>query len=266
MTNVYLCNRNFYYISVIIFNKLVEDDQVDDFTRVDFQNTKIPKMVRNRNIKVFMTAIIVFIFGVILLSSVIPDLNWFGIIISLAIIACALYGFYLVYSRTTNIYNYPAIKKFLAAKDSDSIIKLFINEMNSPATEFGFGFLTRGRITENFVIFESFYRFWWIHFTEIVWVYPKQTKKSVNLIPMGTTHGAVIYLSDGKKIELEFNSNDILMFSPSGHSESVDFLMAIKKIAPFAVYGYSIEIQSLWNHDRKKFIAEVQNRMLKLYA
>ena len=56
------------------------------------------------------------------------------------------------------------------------------------------------------------------------------------------------------------------MFSPSGHREAIDFIMAMKNIAPFAVYGYSIETQSKWNHDRKKFIAEVQERMLKLYA
>ncbi len=239
---------------------------MDDFTRFDFRGTKIPKMVRNRNIKVLLTAIAIFLVGAILFTAVIPKANWFGIMVSLAIITCAVYGFYLFYSRTTSIYNYPAIKKFLSAKDSDSLIKLFINEMNGPAIEFGFGFLTHGRITENFVIFESFYRFWWIHFTEIVWVYPKQTKNSVNLIPTGTTHGAVIYLTDGRKIELEFNNNDLLFFSPTGRREATDFIMALKKIAPFAVYGYSIEMQWKWDRDSKKFISEVQERMLKMYA
>lgn len=147
---------------------------MDDLSRMDLHDTKIGKIIKNRNIKVILTSIIVFVIGVFLIVPAINTFNYFQIFICLVLIGSACYGVYLFYIRTTDLYNHPDIQKFLSFKNSDHYIKLFENEISGTLTSYN-GFIDTNHLTHSFVIIDSFYRFRWIYFTEIMWVYRKNT-------------------------------------------------------------------------------------------
>ncbi len=85
---------------------------VYDSTGLYIKNSKISKIVRNRNMKLFLTTLIVALFSVpIIINSInYHRIDWVGILIALFLLGCAFYGFYLIYSRTVNIFNYRALQ------------------------------------------------------------------------------------------------------------------------------------------------------------
>lgn len=92
-------------------------------------------------------------------------------------------------------------------------------------------------------------------YTDLIWIYKKQTKHSVNFIPTGTTYEVVIHLRDGSET------------TQSAGAEAVDQALAtLAQNCPWIVAGYSEELRKLWSKSPNEFIAQVDARRAEFAA
>ena len=90
------------------------------------------------------------------------------------------------------------------------------------------------------------------HVEDIVWMYKKVTKHSVNFIPTGKTYEVVIHTNQGKSVTLQ----GALM-----REKNVDFIMErIFQRVPWIIAGYDDELVGAWNADSGAFIQAVKER------
>jgi len=86
-------------------------------------------------------------------------------------------------------------------------------------------------------------------YTELIWIYKKQTKHSVNFIPTGTTYEVIMNLRDGREKTM------------SGAAKVVEHILHTLAVGcPWIVAGYSKELDATWTRKRKDFIADVDAR------
>lgn len=85
---------------------------------------------------------------------------------------------------------------------------------------------------------------------DIVWVYKKTTKHSVNFIPTGKTHEVVLNNKQGKTISL------------SGLSEQKtdSIIETIYRRIPWVIAGYDDGLMGLWNADTNEFVKATADR------
>lgn len=92
-------------------------------------------------------------------------------------------------------------------------------------------------------------------YTDLVWIYKKQTKHSVNFIPTGTTYEVVIHLRNGNET------------TQSGDAVAVDqVLTTLADNCPWIVAGYTEELSKLWSKSQAEFIAQVDARRAQFEA
>jgi hypothetical protein len=83
----------------------------------------------------------------------------------------------------------------------------------------------------------------------LVWAYKKAVKRRIYIfIPAGTTYAAELYFSDGQA-------------EVAGKQKIVDELLALaSERAPWAVKGYSDDLEKFYKSSRAGFVAEVMKR------
>lgn len=107
-------------------------------------------------------------------------------------------------------------------------------------------------VTDRFLITKTFFNFDVLRFEDLLWAYKKVTKHSVNFIPTGKTFSAVLVCYGGA---VELNGND----------QKTDELLGVAAAkAPWAIFGYSKEIEELFNKQTAGFCAAVEERRQKL--
>jgi hypothetical protein len=90
------------------------------------------------------------------------------------------------------------------------------------------------------------------HVEEIVWMYKKVTKHSVNFIPTGKTYEVVLYNSQGKTITL---SGSFM------REKKVDFILdSIYQRVPWIITGYDNDLVKTWNSNSAAFVQAVRER------
>jgi len=93
-----------------------------------------------------------------------------------------------------------------------------------------------------------------IHVYDLVWIYKKLTKHSVNFIPTGTTMAGVICTRYGQALEV---SSGVL-------TESL--LQQLFERAPWVIAGYSAELAGIWKRDAAGLVAAVDQRREQILA
>jgi len=90
---------------------------------------------------------------------------------------------------------------------------------------------------------------------EIVWVYKKRTRHSVNFIPTGTSYGLAVRDSRGKLLEI------------SAPEQNVDaYLVSMAQQTPWVVFGYDRKIEKLYKKPRSAFVGAVLERKTSMQA
>jgi len=104
------------------------------------------------------------------------------------------------------------------------------------------------RVADKFVFVGGFFTFNVFRFWDLLWVYKKVIRHSVNLIPTGKTYEAVLMFYGGaanvggKEAKVE----EILQYSAQR--------------APWAAFGFSDEVQKLFTKQTADFCAAIENR------
>ncbi len=145
------------------------------------------------------------------------------------IIGLALYGFYLVLTRSLDIFRHPDVKKFLSFKDPRHYIELFEREaIDGSRKKFKDGFLTR-----NFLVSETFYRFRWASATEITAAYIERSRvyyRGKITMPFIGVNTVIVHLDKGTTLHINCDTK--------GEAESL--LKMLADIAPSARFGSAI--------------------------
>ena len=86
-------------------------------------------------------------------------------------------------------------------------------------------------------------------YSELIWIYKKQTSRSVNFVSAGTTYEVVLHLRSRWQTSM------------AGPASTVDHaLHMLADRCPWIVVGYSPELEAQWTKSASDFIAEVDAR------
>jgi hypothetical protein len=107
-------------------------------------------------------------------------------------------------------------------------------------------------LTDKFVIVKRLFSFNVFRFQDLLWAYKKVTQRRVNFIPAGKTYAAILTFYGGNTTftENEQRVNEVLAFA--------------SKQAPWAIVGYSKEVDQLFRKKQKEFCAAVEARRQEL--
>ena len=94
-----------------------------------------------------------------------------------------------------------------------------------------------------------------MEYTDLMWIYKKQTRHSVNFIPTGSTYEVIIHTRDGKERNMSASCKVV---------EQV--LRTLAQGCPWIVAGYSEQLRNLWTRSTGDFIAEVDARRMAYEA
>lgn len=103
-------------------------------------------------------------------------------------------------------------------------------------------------LSDQFLIQSTFFGFELLRVSDLLWGYKKVTKHSVNFIPTGKTYEAVLVCYGGAA-------------SFQGKEKQVDQILGFAAgRAPWAIFGYSAELQQAFDKDGPAFAAAVEDR------
>jgi len=110
------------------------------------------------------------------------------------------------------------------------------------------------RITEKYVINKGLFTCNVFRFQDLLWAYKRVTQHRVNFIPTGKSYNAVMVFYGG--------SADV-----SGSQKNVDELLQKSAVkAPWAIYGFSKDLEGHFKKNTAEFCAAVEGRRRDLQA
>jgi hypothetical protein len=104
------------------------------------------------------------------------------------------------------------------------------------------------RLGNKYLMRSTFFSFNVLRFQDVLWGYKKVTKHSVNFIPTGKTYEAIVACYGGTAT------------IPGKEKQVHELLTFVQQRAPWAMYGYSDELASLFNKRRQDFARSVEQR------
>ncbi|HUW97341.1 MAG TPA: hypothetical protein VMV40_00670 [Acidiferrobacter sp.] len=163
-----------------------------------------------------------------------------------ALLAETVFGFFAWRSwrRLTGRVEHPAVTRARAWGDLALTSANVERELGSAVTAKSRGWI----LTPDYVVKLKLFSFDLFRMENLVWAYKRVTKRSINFIPTGKGYTADLTFSDGA-VAIE------------GRRKRVDEWLALAaKRAPWAVSGYSDEINTLYRKSKEEFVAHVMNR------
>jgi uncharacterized protein DUF6709 len=140
--------------------------------------------------------------------------------------------------------SHPLVARALAWGDPLGVAVAAEREARSPRFKGKNGWL----VTDQFLILSSFFTFDLLRLGDLIWAHKKVTKHSVNFIPTGKTYDALLYCYGGTA-------------TISGAEDTVDQVLGFAaQRAPWAVFGFTEELATLFKKDQRRFCAAVEQR------
>ena len=104
------------------------------------------------------------------------------------------------------------------------------------------------RVTDKYLVQSAFFAFDLLRLSDLLWAYKRVTKHSVNFIPTGKTYSCILACYGGAA-------------EVTGKEKNVDALLAfVAERAPWAVFGYTDELNKVFKHRTAEFCAAVEQR------
>jgi hypothetical protein len=169
--------------------------------------------------------------------------GYFGLGIGIPAAAIAAWNLLRVGKRWGKPESHP-IAKGLASAGEASMVAATIEQELPTSHKVG-----KTTITRNWLLQPTSYGLKTLQLGDLVWFYQKVTSHSTNGIPTGKTYSTVMYDRSGRNFEIK------------GKEQQVGEIMTILyDKAPWAVTGYSDELQKMWQKQRQDLIAAVDAR------
>jgi hypothetical protein len=185
------------------------------------------------------------VFYPLLLDTNYRESGWAGFF--WALLVEALFGFFAFRSwrRLSGQVEHPAITRAKAWGDIAVTSAEVERELETAVKSKGGGWT----LTQNYAVKNARLSFDLFRLENLVWAYKKAIKRRVYyFIPAGTTYAAELSFSDGQA--------EIV-----GKQKKVDELLALaSERAPWAVKGFSADLEKFYKSSRAGFVAEVMKR------
>lgn len=184
------------------------------------------------------------------LDAVDSSRDWvLGLFFQIAILLVALFGLF-VWLRRRNPSNHPVMKALGRYGDPAQVLEQIQSDEMLGTEQIGNLSLSR-----RWLSFSSGGTFHAARLADVVWVYKMVTQHRTNGIPTGKTYALHVWDRSGHQVALP------------GKEPMVDSMIeAIFQRTPWAIGGYTDEIQKLWAKDRPQFLAAVEERKARLNA
>jgi hypothetical protein len=139
--------------------------------------------------------------------------------------------------------SHPVVKRAVSWGDPVGTAAEARRESGSPRHKGG-GWL----VTDKYLIQSTFFTFDLLRLSDLLWAYKRVTKHSVNFIPTGKTYEAVLACYGGQA-------------TVKAREKTVDAVLAFAaERAPWAVFGFSKELETLFNKNNRDFCEAVEQR------
>jgi len=166
-----------------------------------------------------------------------------------AIVATLLFGFFLVrlgvpaWRQLQDPSSHPVVRRVASWGDPIGIARDAEREWRTTRHKSG-GWL----MTEKYFIQSTFFTFDLLQISDLLWAYKRVTKHSVNLIPTGKTYDAVFVCYGGTAVI-------------EGYEKDVNAMLAFAaERTPWAILGFSKELEQFFNKSNRDFCAAVKQR------
>jgi len=146
--------------------------------------------------------------------------------------------------RISNPIKHPLNALIRRCGDRMAVANALNMEVQSGTTKYG-----NVLVTSNWLIYRAFFSTTVINFEHLVWGYRKITKHYTYFIPTGKTHAAVVNGRFGNCFEAQMKDQ-----------KCTEFMEMLQQKAPYAILGFSAELQALWQKDAKQLVAVVDER------
>ncbi len=134
-----------------------------------------------------------------------------------------------------------------ATTDATTIAANIEQEITAPNTH-KIGKVT---ITPSWVFRPTTYGLQALQLEDLVWFYQKVTTHRTNGVPTGKTYSTVLYDRAGRTFEMN-----------SSEKQVTEILNILYDKAPWAISGYSDDLQKMWKKERTSLIAAVDERRM----
>jgi hypothetical protein len=142
-----------------------------------------------------------------------------------------------------DVSSHPVVRRVAAWGDPMGSAIEARREMASPRYKGG-----GWRVTEKYLIRSAPLAFDLLRLSDLLWAYKRVTKHSVNFIPTGKTYSGVLVCYGGAA-------------EVTGREKDVDAMLAFAgERAPWAIFGYSDDLNALFKQKNPDFCAAVEQR------
>lgn len=104
-------------------------------------------------------------------------------------------------------------------------------------------------LTPSWLLHGAFFGLTVVRLEDVVWIYRKVTRHSVNFIPTGKTHALVVHQREGGPLEIQAKEPVV-----NGWIEG------IVRRAPWALAGYDQQLETTWTKNRAAVVQAVDQR------
>src|SRR5215471_4957367 len=104
-------------------------------------------------------------------------------------------------------------------------------------------------MTQSWLLRRNLFSTWVSPVEDLAWAYKKVTKHSVNFIPTGKTYALILVGRHRQRIEAQMREKEV--------NALVGTLAAR---VPWAIYGFNLELNRIWQKDPAGFVAAVDSR------
>lgn len=183
--------------------------------------------------------------------------DYIGLAIGIPIILLAAFSVKKALVRIRDVRESPIYKWLRHHDSSPEIISAMIESDLKLGKSMKMGSLT---FTSSWLLNKTWFGFTTCNLAEVVWVYKKITRHSVNFIPTGKSHGLIPADKSGRMIEIDVGRGKSQEDQVSG------FIQALAVRIPWVVVGYSDELKKLYKNNRADFVSFIDQRHAQYFS
>lgn len=167
------------------------------------------------------------------------------LIIGLPILALALWNCLKAVRRSGEIQTSPVWKQLAVYGNAEQLSQQIEAELQ-PAMIHKYGKL---QIAQQWMVRRKMFSTWVSPVGDLVWIYKKVTKHSVNFIPTGKTYSVVLLGRHRQRIEEQMKEKAVN-----------EMLADLTARVPWAIFGFTQDLEKAWQKDAAGVIAAVDVR------
>jgi len=178
-----------------------------------------------------------------------PSDDWFLLLILLCLLALAVWNIVKAIQRYSDIQKAPVWKQLAVYNSVPMQVSAELEQdMLMGSVKYG------GIVVSNqWLVRRSMFSTWVSPIGDLAWIYKKVTRHYTNGIPTGKSYSVILHGRHKQSMTLQTSE------------KKVDALMIdLKQRVPWAIFGFTDQIQSIWKKDPGGFVAEVDKRRNEL--